>query len=83
MTYPKKKEKVRFQYFKILECCHFFSAISEKSTKASQSITLLTSCVKDKSNLREQLDVGDIDENGFLPPRDVADSLGKFSFDCK
>ena len=81
VTYPKKKEKMLFQYFRILECCHFFSTHSHKSSSSGQTITLLTTSTKsDKSDVRDQLDEGQTDEYGVLPPKDVADSHSKLYY---
>ncbi len=38
VEYPPKRDKSLFHYFKILECCNFFAAVSDK-----KSIALLTS----------------------------------------
>lgn len=39
LEYPPKRDKIRFQYFKILECCNFFASINGDNHEA---ITLVT-----------------------------------------
>ena len=78
IPYPNKKdEKAKFRYFKILECCNFFSNVSDNST---HSVTLLTSYAQDKRDGKDKRDGQDMSEaDEIRPPKSVTDSLSKYS----
>ena len=81
IPYPNKRDdKAKFRYFKILECCNFFSNVSDNST---HSVTLLTSYAQDKrrdaKDMQDGKDKGEADE--IRPPKSVTDSLSKYSHD--
>jgi hypothetical protein len=74
-TNPQKRDKVRTHYFKILECCHFFAAAAAGTDAAAPALTLLTTSVdKDKWNKDASAET---DENGFLPPKEIAENLSE------